>query len=185
MFKRTGWGFTITAVIVAGAIWALSNSDQTDQNDGFHFYYGIDLSGGTELIYELDLSEIEYDVGTSKIADVVKDMIAARLDAYGLKEIAISTLGPDRLVIQLPGAKDSRSVQDIKDQIEQTGRLEFLLVAGEERQGPARRLSDAVDAYNKALLEYIAARKADPNTPVTRPPRKPVELRQLEDKHLK
>ncbi len=184
MFKKTGLGFTITALILAGSIWALTNSGRSSKDDGFHFYLGIDLRGGTELTYQLDLSKVEYDVGSSNIADVVKDMVAARLDAFGLKELVISTQGSERLVIQLPGAADSQFVEDIKRQIEEIGKLEFTLVVDpDERQGRVAKLLDVVRKYNQDILAYLAAKEANPDDRTLREPPVPQELRELRRRH--
>src|SRR5213594_1164140 len=101
MYKRTGWGFAIMALILGGCIYYLTTG---------RFILGIDLRGGTELTYELDLSRVEEQTAT-----------ANRLDIYGLKEISIAVQGENRLVVQLPGAQDSQDVAFLKQQIEQAG----------------------------------------------------------------
>ena len=84
MYKHTFWGFALLAFLVGGAIWIIS---------AVPMQKGIDLQGGTELRYRLDLSRIEGD--RAKVADEVKDIISKRLDAYGLKEISIAARGED------------------------------------------------------------------------------------------
>src|SRR5262245_19669972 len=125
MYKRTGYGFALIALIVGGCIYFLSTST---------FNLGIDLRGGTELTYGLDLSHVApTEQGGPTPAEQVKNVIAQRLDIYGLKEISIAVQGDDRLVIQLPGA-DSQEVDNLKRLIEQAGRLEFRLAAPDAEQ---------------------------------------------------
>ncbi len=84
MYKKTGWGFTITALILAGAIYSI---DQIEPQ------LGIDLQGGVELTYELKDVQRTYTGRT--LAETVKRIISNRLLRYGVKEISIATQGED------------------------------------------------------------------------------------------
>jgi len=66
---------------------------------------GLDLSGGTRLVYQADLSQI----GNESAADAMKgamDIITRRVDAYGVSEATIQKLGSNQIVVQLPGIRD-------------------------------------------------------------------------------
>ena len=66
---------------------------------------GLDLSGGTHLVYEADLSQI----GNESAAEAIKgaiDIITRRVDAYGVSEASVQKQGADRISIQLPGIRD-------------------------------------------------------------------------------
>ncbi len=66
---------------------------------------GLDLSGGTHLVYQADLSQI----GNESAADAIQgaiDIITRRVDAYGVSEAVIQKQGSDRISIQLPGIRD-------------------------------------------------------------------------------
>ncbi|MGQ9589679.1 MAG: protein translocase subunit SecD [Planctomycetota bacterium] len=162
MYKRTAWGMAGLVLLVALSIWTLGTVP---------IQLGIDLRGGTELIYELDLSRIEYDRGG--VAETVKDTIAKRLDAYGLKEISVAVQGQDRLVIQLPGT-DERTVRDLKRQIETAGTLTFRLVAPQSEQQPERldELEREERDYVARDQEWVRRKLEDPNyaEPRPRPP---------------
>src|SRR5690242_20088461 len=106
MYKRTSWGWAITALLLGGALYFLMTTK---------FRLGIDLQGGTELTYQLDLSRAE--AGGPSIPEQVKTVVANRLDIYGLKEISLAVQGEDRLLVQLPGASDSQDVDQLKRQI--------------------------------------------------------------------
>jgi len=101
MYKKTGWGFALVAIILGGCIYFLFSTK---------FILGIDLRGGTELTYELDLGLSEKE--GKAVVQEVKEQIAKRLDMYGLKEISIAAQGENRLVVQLPGAEGSQEVHD-------------------------------------------------------------------------
>ena len=153
MLKRTGWGFALLAVIIGFSIWLL-NIVPVER--------GIDLQGGTELTYALDLSRIEGDRGT--IAEDVKDTIAKRLNAYGLKEVSVSVQGVDQLVVQVPGT-ETQSVEHLKRQIQTAGNLMFrLVVTGSEYENPTRiqQFQEQERIYNEAQLEWVEKRRANP-----------------------
>lgn len=171
MYKSTRWGFVFTALIVAGCIYAINN---------IKFQYGIDLQGGTELSYQLNLETADTTAGTGNVANVVKDMISARLDAYGLKGPLIATQGKDRIIVQLPGVGDADSVALLKQQVEDTGTLDFMLIAPDENTGKLGRLRRAVNDYNSQLREYETLRLEDVSAT---PPKKPQEISDLEKEH--
>ncbi len=160
MFKKTRWGFALVALILGGCIYFLYSAK---------FILGIDLRGGTELVYKLDLSRVEEE--GAQIAEEVKDMIAKRLDLYGLKEISIAVQGTDRLVVQLPGASDSQEVENLKRQVEQSGNLQFMLVAEQEYQSEPEmaKIEQTEAEYLKEDRAWFEKKRRDPNFNETRP----------------
>ena len=106
MIKRTLTGWVMVAVFIALCLWIV------DPAGGFKsINLGIDLQGGTELQYKLDLSSVK--AASEDVADEVKDIISRRLDIYGLKEIRIAIEGEDRLVVTIPGG-DADSTEFIE-----------------------------------------------------------------------
>jgi SecD/SecF fusion protein len=150
MYKRTFWGFALTAFILGGAIYFLTTTG---------FRLGIDLRGGTELTYQLDLSRAETG---RNVAEEVKNTVAQRLDIYGLKEISIAVQGEDRLVVQLPGASDSQEVENLERQIEQAGNLLFMLLAPESEQTPQRvkEIQEEEAKFAEAERGWFARKRA-------------------------
>jgi preprotein translocase subunit SecD len=66
---------------------------------------GLDLSGGTRLVYQADLTQI----GNESVSEAMKgamDIITRRVDAYGVSEATIQKLGSNEIVVQLPGIRD-------------------------------------------------------------------------------
>ena len=142
MYKKTGLGFTLLALFLALCIWLLTSTE---------FNLGIDLKGGTELRYGLDLSGIPDD--PNAVANEVKDIIARRLDTYGLKEIRIAIEGQDQMVVTLPGG-DEESTDSIITLVEQAGNLAFQLVAeGAQHRGK-------LDQYRADEQAYLAKKAA-------------------------
>jgi len=102
------------------------------------FRLGLDLSGGSYLIYRADTSAIA-DEGIDESMSALRDVIERRINTFGVSEPSISTerhsLGVDgvehRLVVELPGVTD---VQEATDMIGQTPLLEFKVEADADEQ---------------------------------------------------
>ena len=145
MIKRTLTGWVMVAVFIALCLWIV------DPAGGFKsINLGIDLQGGTELQYELDLSSVR--AASADVAEEVKDIISRRLDIYGLKEIRIAIEGEDRLVVTIPGGAGA-DTQFIEDQIATAGRLQLqLVVTAPENNTEAKKAE-----YIKVEREYKVA----------------------------
>ncbi|MEI6499289.1 MAG: protein translocase subunit SecD [bacterium] len=81
---------------------------------------GLDLVGGTELVYEADLSK-----SIDKIKDLnnLSNIFRKRIDELGVSEPTIQTSGSNRIIIELPGIKD---INTAIDRIGQTYDLVFM-----------------------------------------------------------
>ncbi|MEC8935405.1 MAG: protein translocase subunit SecD [Planctomycetota bacterium] len=150
MIKRTLTGWVMVAVFIALCLWIV------DPAGGFKsINLGIDLQGGTELQYKLDLSSVR--AASEDVADEVKDIISRRLDIYGLKEIRIAIEGEDRLVVTIPGG-DADSTEFIEEQIKKAGSLQLqLVVTAPENNTPAKKAeySKEEDEYKVAYANYV------------------------------
>lgn len=88
------------------------------------FRLGLDLMGGSHLVYEADTSKIE----KKDIQDAIKstrDNIERRVNLLGVSESLVQTSQSGeqyRILIELPGVKD---VQEALNTIGQTAQLEF------------------------------------------------------------
>jgi len=86
------------------------------------FKLGLDLQGGTHLVYEADLSEIE---DHSSAMAGLRDIIERRVNLFGVSEPIVQTqeaAGQHRLVVELAGIKDPNEAIKM---IGQTPFLEF------------------------------------------------------------
>lgn len=88
---------------------------------------GLDLKGGIDLVYQLDLSSLSKDDKDTP-AEVVKrsvEIIRNRIDMFGIAEPSIKAQEGNRIRIQLPGVKDPERVKNL---IQSTAMLRFHLV---------------------------------------------------------
>lgn len=98
-------------------------------NAKFPFKFGLDLVGGTELIYKADTSKVS-DVGGAM--DSLKDVIERRVNIFGVSEplIQVENAGiisgnkEERLIVELPGVSDIDKAIAL---IGETPSLEFRL----------------------------------------------------------
>ncbi len=125
----------VVILIVAAAIGFFVYT--TTGNGGrFDFKLGLDLSGGTHLVYDIDTSKAtSADRGDALVA--LTQVIERRVNAFGVGEPVVQVeqggalgTGQYRLVVELPGVTDTQAA--IKS-IGETPLLEFKLVkAGQE-----------------------------------------------------
>jgi len=106
--------------------------------------FGIDLSGGVILIYEIDEEKTNEQAGVDeegqpltegekvKIGDLVT-MLQRRLNPGGVKEIVIRPYGERQVEIIIPQV-DAAEVELIKRSVSKSGLLEFFIIASEARQ---------------------------------------------------
>jgi len=84
---------------------------------------GLDIAGGTELVYRLQMPEgQELGEGQSNTIQVLK----RRIDPGNVKEFRIQPAGQNRILIQVPRAT-SEEVENLKNRLTRMGRLEFKL----------------------------------------------------------
>ncbi len=87
----------------------------------FKIHLGLDLQGGTHLIYQADLSKI--DSSEQKVSmEGVRDVIERRVNAFGISEPVVQIAQKNRLIVELAGVKNIN--QAIK-MIGETPYLEF------------------------------------------------------------
>ena len=83
---------------------------------------GLDLKGGSQLLYKADLSKKDPSVTDEQAMAAVIEKIQRRVNEYGAVEPTIQRLGGDRILVQLPGVRDiSRAIRLIGE----TGLLYF------------------------------------------------------------
>lgn len=124
----------------------------------FPFKLGLDLSGGTHLVYKADVSEIfDSEVGDSM--NSLRDVIERRVNMFGVSEPSIqvqdggfSNGGEQRLIVDLPGVTD---VREAIKMIGQTPTLDFR-IENPDKNAPQEVTvgADGVAKIN-APLEYI------------------------------
>ncbi|OGN33684.1 MAG: protein-export membrane protein SecD [Candidatus Yanofskybacteria bacterium RIFCSPLOWO2_02_FULL_47_9b] len=87
------------------------------------FRLGLDLLGGTHLVYQADLDKV---VGSQSDAmQGVRDVVERRVNLFGVSEPVVQVSGADRLIVDLAGVKDVNQAIQL---IGQTPFLEFKTV---------------------------------------------------------
>ena len=104
----------------------------TEVTGSWPFKLGLDLSGGTQLIYRADLTDIQ-SVDVSDSMSALRDTIERRVNLFGVSEPIVQTESSSalagnpeqRLVVELPGVTDTQKAIAL---IGQTPVLEFRLL---------------------------------------------------------
>lgn len=91
---------------------------------------GLDLQGGTHLVYQADFSSIEPG-SESEAVDGAIAVIEKRVNALGVTEPIIQRLGEDRILVELAGISD---IARAKALIGQTALLEFGELAKDDEE---------------------------------------------------
>lgn len=115
------------------------------------FHLGLDLQGGSHLVYRADMKDIPSTDRVSAL-EGVRDVIERRVNAFGVSEpiVQTSVSGDEyRVIVELAGIKDLKKAIDL---IGETPRLEF-----KEQIDKVRELTEAekkqMEEYNKKAKE--------------------------------
>lgn len=133
MAKYRFWAVVIIAIAVAVGyfVWSSQSPDSSRR-----FKLGLDLSGGTHLVYRADTSQISSG-DISSAMQSLRDVIERRVNLFGVSEpiIQIEEGGvfgagnrDQRLIVELPGVTD---VAEAIKRIGETPILEFKLLSKE------------------------------------------------------
>ncbi len=98
----------------------------------YPFVFGLDLAGGSQLVYVADTSEVSPSE-VPELMSVLREVIERRVNSFGVSEPNVQvetssfvTENPEqRLIVELPGVTD---IDEAIKQIGQTPLLEFKLV---------------------------------------------------------
>ncbi len=123
--------YTAVLILIAAAALGYFVWHTTGNGSRFDFKLGLDLSGGTHLVYNADTSKVPAaNVGDSLTA--LQQVIERRVNAFGVSEPVVQTEqggalggGSYRLIVELPGVTD---VDQAIKLIGETPTLEFKLV---------------------------------------------------------
>ncbi|MBX3398267.1 MAG: protein translocase subunit SecD [Gemmataceae bacterium] len=150
---------------------------------------GIDLAGGTILVYEVDLAKTQAGKSGSDSADTAErglssedmhrlaESLKRRIDPVDTKNVIIRPVGGSRIEILVPftpGKKKKESgtedfVQEVKDLVSRVGVLEFRILANDTDDKEA--FEEAIDLLNNKYPADQAEKDAKAGTPPPAPPR--------------
>jgi preprotein translocase subunit SecD len=100
------------------------------------FKLGLDLRGGSHLVYSIDLSKKDPAQTDADVIEGVKNKIERRVNAYGVTEPIVQTIRNERgsfVLVQLPGVKD---INEALNLIGQTAELDFRELVVDENGSP-------------------------------------------------
>ncbi|MBP9701557.1 MAG: protein translocase subunit SecD [Candidatus Pacebacteria bacterium] len=135
---------------------------------GKPFTLGLDLNGGTHLVYKADISKIPSgDINPSMQS--LRDVIEKRVNIYGVSEPLVqveqggvlgSKEAEHKLVVELPGVTD---IDAAVKMIGQIPKLEFRLVKEEKQENASSTFTTEYTGITGAQLKR-ATLQFDPNT---------------------
>jgi preprotein translocase subunit SecD len=71
-----------------------------------NFQLGLDLKGGSYLLYQADMSQKDPSETDAQALAAVQSTIERRVNAYGVTEPIVQIQSNDRILVELPGVKD-------------------------------------------------------------------------------
>lgn len=130
MIRQRSWRTFIFILILTGLAGYIVWPSAPDVKIGsYHkelkIHKGLDLAGGTHLVYEADTSSLS-DTDKSQAMTSLKNVIDRRVNSLGVSEPTIQTgkIGDkDTLIVELPGVSD---IEAAKTLIGQTAQLRFI-----------------------------------------------------------
>ncbi len=122
----------LAVLVVTGLVGFFVYTNATNENAKYPFKLGLDLAGGSHLVYEVDVSSVS-EAEVPVILNVLRDVIERRINVFGVSEpvvyversSVVAKEKSERLVIELPGVTN---VSDAVAEIGKTPLLEFKLV---------------------------------------------------------
>lgn len=159
MLKKTGLiiGIIVVVLLAAVTIDVPAVAKFLGFKNGMSIHKGLDLQGGTHLVYQTDLSKTTGSADDA-VAGVVK-VIRNRVDSLGVSEPVIQkTRDNSRVIVELPGVNDVNQAISI---IGQTAQLEFREgIAGKSLDNNNQVSSQEYSAWQDIGLtgaDFIAA----------------------------
>jgi preprotein translocase subunit SecD len=126
------WFRAVVVVAIIGGIGFFVYQNATSDQAKHPFKLGLDLAGGSHLVYEADVSKID-PAEVPQLMEVLRGVIERRVNAFGVSEPVVQVERSsfvaeeqsERLVIELPGVTD---VAAAVKEIGETPLLEFKLL---------------------------------------------------------
>jgi len=105
---------------------------------------GLDLQGGTHLVFEVDTTKLPPDMAEIPLEEAL-EVIRSRVDQFGVAEPVIQKVGTKRIIVELPGIQN---IEHAKQLIQETAILEFRLMRD------SREVSRFIDAMDRLLTSH-------------------------------
>jgi len=121
--------------------------DYLDKSRKSRLQLGLDLKGGVAVTLEMveKPGQDNSDYVRKKKIEQAVDILARRINAFGVSEPLIRPIGTNRIEVQVPGL-DTKSNPEVLDAIKKPARLDFRLVEADSR-GAATPQTDVPAGY--------------------------------------
>ena len=125
--------FAVIALVVGFLLVYFVWATETNPLSSYRFKLGLDLAGGTELVYKADMSQTAASERSDALS-ALQGVIERRVNLFGVAEplvqteeaSALSGTTEDRLIVDLPGVTDIKAAVAA---LGETPTLDFRLVA--------------------------------------------------------
>jgi preprotein translocase subunit SecD len=111
------------------------NINGTQIQKNFDLLLGLDLVGGSRLVFDIDTTKVSSESKKEAISSL-KSVIERRVNLFGVSEPSIQTTefeGKNRVVVELPGVKDTKQAVAL---VGKTAQLVFAQVIDETKIEP-------------------------------------------------
>lgn len=111
-------------------------------NKNFDTKLGLDLAGGSHLVFDADMSKID-GTRSKEALESVRDVIERRVNLFGVSEPTVQTStfdGKNRIIVELPGVKDTKEAVDLIGKTAQLIFSEVIEIPGIEGATPSSQL---------------------------------------------
>jgi preprotein translocase subunit SecD len=159
----------IALACLVGYFVYISTIDATSK---YPFKLGLDLAGGSHLVYEADVSSLESSE-VPELMSVLREIIERRINAFGVSEPVVQVerssivaeTKRERLVVELPGVTN---LEEAVRQIGATPLLEFKLVDKEivaENNAESGEDATSLEGVTPETLNGIETASTEPPAP--------------------
>ncbi len=131
MEKGLPWKFLLILGICLFSVYLLYPMSQS-------LNLGLDLRGGVYLVYNIDEAKLPDELSEGEAIDRALKIIRNRIDQFGVREPRIQKTSDNRIVVALPGIKDTQRAKQI---IGKTALLEFRVVNNKMRDAVEQGLA--------------------------------------------
>src|SRR3989344_3872756 len=111
-------------------------------NKNFDTKLGLDLAGGSHLVFDADMSKID-GTRSKEALESVRDVIDRRVNLFGVSEPTVQTStfdGKNRIIVELPGVKDTKEAVDLIGKTAQLIFSEVIEIPGIEGATPSAQI---------------------------------------------
>lgn len=136
MQKQTSW-LALILVLIIGAITVLYRVP---------IRLGLDLQGGAQLTIQVKTTDEIKEI-TPQMLEDVESVVRNRVDALGVSEPLVQTVGQDQIVVQLPGVNDPEQAERV---LGGTAQLEF------RRENNNQELTAELNVRQQELRQLLA-----------------------------